>query len=263
VVRFQVCDSSAPPQQRWSSNDAANLEGTSNGTTLDNYCFNVQTPNTSGSFVVLGSAGANTCHGGHDNVESFSPDASAGAGAAGVDTGQIVSFNQFGRCIDVTNQQVTWPYLIAWPCKQAPDPTTLTWNQVWAVPVIPSGADSMSGQITTNAPAGKYCLQSPLSIVGYVLAVPCATGAPPADQTWTVYGDTKAYVTSYRVMDSNGYCLSPTDPDSTTPPPDLFVTGGAKVSKIVVAVCSGSTLQKWNADPNILKPLALSDIGER
>ena len=67
----------------------------------------------------------------YDNIKDLAPDAAVGAGAAGASSGQLVNFNQFGRCLDVTNQDVTSAYLIAWPCKQAPDPTNVAWNQRW------------------------------------------------------------------------------------------------------------------------------------
>ena len=268
VVKFQACATVTHPQQQWSFNDEANLEGTSDGKTLDGFCFNVQTPNATGSFVVL--ANGSNCRGAYDNIQTFSPDAAVGAGAAGASSGQLVNFNEFGRCLDVTEQNVTYGYLIAWPCKQAPDPTNVTWNQRYALPTVAAGTQSGTGRITTNPPAGLYCLQSPLATTSgkYVTVVPCPTGNP-ANQTWTVYLDTGVYATSYVIRDSSpikdssgisGYCLQPTDPNAT--PADRYPNGN-NISKIVVATCNGSTLQKWNADPNILQPLPLKDIHEK
>jgi hypothetical protein len=260
VVQLQPCAVTTKPQQQWSINDSANLEGTADGKTLDGYCFNVQSQNTPGSFVVLGSGA--TCHKGYDNIETFSPEASVGAGASGAAANQLVSFSQFGRCLDVTEQNVNYAYLIAWPCKQAPDPTNVLWNQKWLLPIIPATLDSATGRITTNPSSGLYCLQSPASTAAgnYVKTIVCPAGLPPLNMTWTVYGDTGSYTTSYRIMDGYGYCLAPTDPAAT--PPDLYPKG-LLISKIVVAPCSGSTLQKWNAPPNILQSLPLKDIGEK
>lgn len=261
VVRFQSCATTTLPQQQWSINDAANFEGTSNGSTLDGYCFNVQTPNTAGSFVILGTTSAARCHQGYNNQQTFSPEAAVGAGAAGAPNSQLVNFSEFGRCLDVTEQNVLYSYLIAWPCKQAPNPANVTWNQKWALPTITSGS-SATGRITTSPTLGLHCLRSPGSIAAgqYVTVAACTgVGNPPTNMRWTVYTDTGSYTTSYRIMDGYGYCLAPTDPAAAAPD---FYPNGQQISKIVVTTCSGSTLQKWNAPPNLLQSLPLKDIGE-
>ena len=74
--------------------------------------------------VVLGNG--NNCRRSYDNIQNWAPDAAVGAGAAGPLTTQIVNFSQFGRCIDVTNQDVTSTFLIVWPCKQAPNVASRT-----------------------------------------------------------------------------------------------------------------------------------------
>ncbi|MEN3359419.1 MAG: hypothetical protein V7637_3401 [Mycobacteriales bacterium] len=262
LVQFQPCASITKPQQQWSVNDSANFEGTSDGKTLDGYCLNVQTPDTRGSFLVLGYN--TTCHKGYDNIETFQPEASVGAGAAGPTDNQLVNFSEFGRCLDVTEQNVNFAYLIAWPCKQAPDPANVTWNQKWALPAVTGTATTATGRITTNAPAGLYCMQSPGSTAAgqYVQSVPCAldlSGKPVDKQTWTVSTDTGSYATSYQIQDKWGNCLGATDQLATTP--DLYPKGQL-ISKIVVAACTGSTLQKWNAPPNILQSLPLKDVTE-
>jgi hypothetical protein len=254
-VTLQPCVSPKTNQQQWSLDDSSKFEGTSDGKTLNKLCLNPQTANTAGSFVILGSLNAGTCG------TLWSPDASAGAGAAGTATGQLVNFAQFGRCLDITNKDVTWSHEIAWPCKQAPDPATLTWNQVFTIPLVPANATSASGPISTDKSGTVYCLKSPNSTAPsmYVVVATCGSGPTP-DEVWTVYGSTGSYDTSYRIADKNGYCLSPTDQNA--PNPDLFANG-TKTSKIVVAVCSGSTLQKWNAPPNILQSSPLSNIKEK
>jgi hypothetical protein len=260
LVQFQPCSATTKPQQQWSINDAANLEGTSNGSTLDGYCFNVQSPNTAGSFVILGTT---TCKKAYDNVATFSPEAAVGAGAAGAAVGQLVNFSQFGRCVDVTEQNVLYSYLIAWPCKQAPDPANVAWNQKWDLPTFAAGAVSATGTVVTTRLGVDYCMKSPSAVgVGmYVTVTPCPlTGSTPVNLTWTVYLDTGAYATSYVIRDGTGYCLQATDPNAS--PPDLYPKGQS-ISKIIVATCNGSTLQKWNAPPNILNPLPLKDIIEK
>lgn len=258
VVKLQACVTPAVPQQEWSLNDSANFAGTSDGSTLNSFCFNVQTPNVVGSLLIL----STNCNGAYDDIQTFSPEAAVGAGAAGPSTSQLVNFNQFGRCLDVTNFDVNYAYLIDWPCKQAPNPNNIGWNQRWTVPKITGTATSASGQITTNDTSNSttYCLVSPLSTVsGYVTVSPCPATGTPINMNWTIYGATGTYSTSYEIVDNAGNCLSPTDPNAT--PPDLF-SGGNKISKMVVSVCSGSTLQKWNAPPNVLQPTPLKDVGE-
>jgi ricin-type beta-trefoil lectin protein len=259
IVVFQQCAAVTKPQQQWSFNDSANFEGTANGTTLDGYCMNVQNPDSAGSIVVLSNA---NCRKSYDNIENWAPDAAVGAGAAGPSTGQIVNFNQFGRCIDVTDQNVSSTFLIVWPCKQAPNVASLTWNQRWTGPAIPAGLTNATGRIYTTKSGTDYCMQSPGSTAAgqYVRVNPCPSSGIPTNMTWTVYGDTGTYLTSYRVVDGYGNCLVPTDPNAT--PPDFFAKGN-QVSKLVVRACSGDTTQKWNAPPNILQPLPLKDIGEK
>ncbi len=254
VAKVQPCVSPKAIQQQWSLDDASYFEGTSDGKTLNGLCLNAQSPNVAGTFVILGKKSAGTC------TTLWSPEAPAGAGAAGPATGQLVNFAQFGRCLDVTNQDVTWPYEIAWPCKQAPDPTTLTWNQVFSIPAVPVNGTSATGPITTVKSGITYCLKSPNSTTMYAdYVIVAACGAPTADEVWTVYGNTGNYATSYRIADKNGYCLAPTDQYAANP--DLF-SNGTLTSKMTVAVCSDSTLQKWNAPPNILQSLPLSNIRE-
>ena len=92
----------------------------------------------------------------------------------------------------------------------------------------------------------------------YVTTKAC-TGA--SNQQWTVYGNTDQYATSYQIVDGTGrYCLQPRDPNAD--PADLFQAVN-KVAKIYVAPCDGSTLQKWNADKNIIGGLALKDVTEK
>jgi hypothetical protein len=263
VVRFQQCALTTVPRQQWSINDSSNFEGTTDGVTLDGYCFNVQNPDVVGSFVILGTTSANRCHRGYDNIETFQAEATVGAGAAGGPVGQLVSFAQFGRCLDVTEQNVNKPFIIIWPCKQAPNSALVAWNQKWQLPVVPVGLTMGTGKIITNPKAGPYCLVSPLSTAPgqYVDVQPCpADGSIPLAMTWTVYQDTGVYADSYVIEDAAGYCLGPTNPADKSPD---FYPKGQKISKAVVNDCDGSTLQKWNAPPNILDALALKDLSEK
>jgi hypothetical protein len=261
VVKVQTCGTVTEPQQQWSFNDSANLMGTSDGATLNNLCFNVQNQNVSGSFVILSS----NCNGGKDNVQNWTMDPSVGAGAAGSATGELVNFSQFGRCLDVTNFIVTSPSMIAYPCKQAPNPTNVAWNQRWTVPTVTGSNISATGSISTNdlTDGNTYCLTSPQA-VGYgnwVTLTKCPNTLP-ASMTWTVYGKTSTYATSYEITDGStpGLCLQPSDPNSV--PVDMFDAANG-ISNMIVATCNGSLLQKWNANPNILAALPLKDFGEK
>jgi hypothetical protein len=256
-VLFKPCGATTLPQQQWSINNEANFQGTLNGSLLDGRCFHVRNPGGN-SDVILGG-----CGGGYSNQRTFSPEAAVGAGAAdatittGATTGQMVNFDQFGRCLDVTEFDVNKGFLINWPCKQAPDPTTVGWNQRFTWP-----ANEVAGQIATQNGSTRYCLQSPGSPVKglYVIVTPCTVGTLLTNLTWTPFGPTASYETSYQIVDGFGNCLQPSDPKE--PSPELYANGN-KVSKIVIRACDGSTLQKWNAPPNILRPLPLKDIGER
>jgi Ricin-type beta-trefoil lectin domain len=263
LVRFQPCATTTLPQQQWSINDSSNFEGSADGTSLDGYCFNVQNANAAGSFVILGTTGASKCKQGYDNVETFQAEASVGAGAAGPDIGQLVNFSEFGRCLDVTEQNVSFEYMIVWPCKQNPNAALVTWNQKWALPTIATGDTSATGRVYTSPIGGPYCLASPQSIGAsqYVDLDHCSlSGTLPLNETWKVYGKTGVYATSYTITDSKGYCLSPSDPAARSPD---FYPKGQQISKSVVRRCDGSKLQKWNADPNILDALALKDLSEK
>lgn len=261
-VVFQACGSTTLPRQQWSINNSANFEGTTDGRTLDGYCFNVQSPDTSGSFVVLGKA-STKCYNGYDNVETWQPEASTGAGAAGPKIGELIDFSQFGRCLDVTEGNVNYSYLIAWPCKQAPDPASVSWNQKWTLPTITQHSSDWygAGRITTSPSSGTYCLVSPRSVAsGKYVTVTLCDALNPANQQWTVYNSATSPYDSYSVKDADNHCLQPTDP--TVRAPD-FYPKGQNISKIVVAVCDGGPLQKWNAPPTVLDTTPLKNIGEK
>jgi hypothetical protein len=204
-----------------------------------------------------------------EDVTSFRPSSAVGAGGAGPGSEQLVNYQQFGRCLDVPgdnpgDDKYHLTPMIAWPCKQAPDPSLIDGNQRWTLPVPAPGATSATGVIRvtlTNRKSAKntYCLQSPVAVGGYPSLVPCpASGTLPSRMAWTVFENTGAYVTSYRIQDASGRCLAPTDQNAT---PTDFYGGGDKISKIIVVQCGASTLQKWNAPPNI-EESHLTEIGE-
>ncbi|MBU2669053.1 ricin-type beta-trefoil lectin domain protein [Actinoplanes bogorensis] len=269
-VLLQPCQTTRPSlyRQMWSFNDSANLVGAnSTGTDVDGFCFNVQTADTPGSYLII----TRSCNGSYNNVSTFSADANVGAGQAASDVGrsigQLINYNQFGRCLDDTGANPNATHMIAWPCKQNPNPNKVLWNQRYTLPAFPGDSDKSinateanhaTGTITMTYTAVTYCLQSPLSTALYKYVTTKVCDGTPAQQ-WTVYGRTKLYATSYIIRDVNGKCLQPRDPAAS--PPDLFQAVN-QISKIYVADCDGSTLQKWNADKNVIEALALKDINE-
>jgi hypothetical protein len=248
------CTAVTQPRQQWSTNDSANLQGTTDGVNLNGTCLVVQSPNVDGSNVVGG-----TCGGPYNNVHTWSLEARVGAGSAGLTTGQVVNFSQFGRCMDITEVNVNKGYLIVWPCKQAPDPNKVLWNQKFTMPTINPLTNSGTGLVTTTNPTTgvKYCLKSPGSTAPgrYVTVTPCPT-VPSLDLLWTFYGHNISYATSYILVDYQLNCMTPTDPKV-----DKYGSG-ENVSKIVMARCNGSTSQKWNAPPNVQMLFPLKDIHE-
>lgn len=261
-VTLENCATVTSYLQQWSWNAAQSFMGVNSSNNTDGYCFNVQSPNVAGSYVILSNS---NCGGGYDNIHSFSPDAKVGAGASGAAVGNLVNYDQYGRCVDVTGGDVNYSHHILWPCKQAPDPADLDWNQVWVIPTISTTTNSGTGQIYTTRSLIRYCLVTPGSTASgqYVLVTPCLT-ASTQTSTWTVYQETGNPLTNYRIIDSFGYCLMPTNPDEV--PPDLYAQG-TRISKLVVATCSSSSpysrLQKWNAPPDADKATSLTDIRER
>ncbi|MFG2040969.1 RICIN domain-containing protein [Dactylosporangium sp. NPDC048998] len=152
LVQFQPCGSpTIPYHQRWSINDSSNFQSTaSNGTSLGSLCFHAKSGSTPGAFVELAA-----CGGAADDTRTFAPEASVGAGAAGPPY-QLVNFKQFGRCVDVTNFDTTLGFLIVWPCKQAPNPLNVGWNQRYSIPATGTGLGSITGQISTYDSTKTY-----------------------------------------------------------------------------------------------------------
>ena len=171
---------------------------------------------------------------------SFTPSPAVGAGPAGFATTQIVNYKEFGRCLDVTDENINRGFMIAYPCKQDPSNTDkLKWNHKWYYQEPPVGVDRLADQQITvkvnNSDAQKYCFETPSAASGSVFPVfkTCDGGDL---QKWTRVQKSITYAASYVFQDSLGRCLS-------VNPADIYVG----VSKVVVATCSGGTDQKWNA----------------
>ena len=254
-VRMQPCASPTAFRQQWSFNARANFQGTTDGSTLDEYCLNVQVPEGAGSPLVLGNDDdTHTCNspGVWGPKQTFAPDFAIGAGAAGPDTGQLVNFEQFGRCIDLP-QKTNPGWTSSTPCNQSPDPTKVAVNQKWTLSSTPDKHIFANQAKTGLYAAGTYCLTSPGVPDQYVDALLCSA---QRNMEWTVRGYTGKYATSYRIEDDYGYCLAAKDSALGD-----FHNVDLGTSKIIVTTCSGSGLQKWNAPPD-LAPARFRDLGE-
>ncbi|MGA5304071.1 RICIN domain-containing protein [Nucisporomicrobium flavum] len=254
-VTFQPCLGRSARQQ-WSLNNSGNFQGTSDGVNLDSSCLNLKTAGAPDVLIIDG------C-GGTANKQVFRPEAKVGAGMASGLTHQLVNYKQFSRCLDVTNHVATSGYMIVWFCKQDPS-GNVSWNQQWSLPAISLDLKNATKERIRTAGSGNpgYCLRTPDAISGYVTMKPCPVAGsgpiPEKNMEWVVYGDTGNPVTSYRIVDTNGYCLTPTD--LTVATPDTHSDGTAKVK---VAPCTGDELQKWNAPPYFNAPLVLTNTKEK
>lgn len=243
--------SPAPYTQQWSFNDsgkyqAAQSDSSTTGN-LPDLCLTASAQ-TAGQPVILSDCGS---------AAGWLPSPSIGPGAAassqrGANAAQWVNYKEFGRCIDMTNQDPNIPYLIDYPCKQNPYPGAVTWNQLFSSPAIPANQSSITGQILTNDTANgqQYCLTSPGSNGGRVTIKSCSGSSL---QSWTLYdGDNSlSYSAKYTVVNGT-LCLglSPT------------FTDGGPWSVLDVETCNGATQQKWNADLSVLTSTS-TNIHER
>jgi hypothetical protein len=170
---------------------------------------------------------------------TFDPTAQVGAGPAGYLTHQIVNYKEFGRCADLTNENLSSTFMISYPCKQDPTGTgdQLHWNHKWYYQE-PTTGSTWVGQVYVNYnnnPAQKYCLNGPTT-GSDIYFTTCNTSA---QQVWTRVYNTGDYSTSYLFIDYQRHCMA-TDPTS------LF---HGYISEIKMQICSGSLAQKWNAPP--------------
>lgn len=240
----------APGQQvqEWGFNDNGHFAAAKDDGTVTNggggSCLQPQgatgsTAAPSGAALIVISCDSTT-----SGPAAFDPDPQVGAGKAGGSTDgvpgltkQFVNYAQFGRCLDITGQNVGADHEIAYPCKQAPNSSKLTFNQVWD---YTPGADGY-GPFYVTKNGVKYCLQVPAT--GKLVTTPACAATPPATQLWKASGLVPGdYASSYRLVNkSSGTCLA-------VSPLSEAVTFGS--SNIVVMPCDGSSSQKWNAPPN-------------
>ena len=235
--------------QQWSFNDNGGFTAsvlttaTTGGFGLPGYgnglCISVATQNA-GQTVGLADCGSG---GTSSPTQAWLPAPSVGAGAAAAP--QLVNYQQFGRCLDITGKNVSANPNIAYPCKQNPHPGSVAWNQLFTF-------NPVSGWLYTTTGGVQYCLYSPRTEGGYVRLDQCSNlswlaGVTAGQLVWSQPGNTTAtsYPQRYTFVDSSTdvpRCLGISAPPSGDTSPWYYIT---------VATCNGSTAQKWNADPNL------------
>jgi len=246
---IEVCQEPIPVTQVWNVNDARRFEGTASATSKSGRCL---VENNQGR-IVLGSCNAPA------SSSIFAPEPTVGAGSANASSNYFVNFDQFGYCLDVTNFDVDWPYMIQYPCKI--DPGGRPWNHQWyRSPDL--GLDAQlsprpySGQLytkkyrNTNGTGqfiGNYCLSvnAPMAQDGeFPILNPCSDADDK--QQWTYTGKQTAYSESYqlRPRSNTSLCLDYSRTEFHT----------QRVPKIILAPCNGSDGQKWNAPPTEKSP---------
>lgn len=261
-------DSSGNPilgayQQIWGVNDSGHFalsNSSKNG--LSGSCLGMPDPGGSnpkpkaGDLVKTVSCTGSTT----DPFQAFNPQPSVGSGQAGPDDPtpgflvdrQVVNFQQFSRCIDVTNQSVATgdnggTFLILYPCKQNPSTGSVAWNQKFTQVAYAGGV-----QWKTRTSSTDYCLTSPLAVgVGKYVHVEQCSSSKTSSQVWTRYegtddatGQTLPSKQRYTLVDSTGLCLN------AGPNEDMY-NGNPK---LVVSPCDGSGGQKWNVPPTEQNP---------
>ncbi len=239
---------SAPWNQKWSVDDSAHLRGSNTASSdTDGYCIDVASQVTGQALTLQTCAGGVT-----DTRQTWIPSPSAGAGTAGATNSQLVNFQQFATCLDVTNQNPNGTsnsgaqFIILYTCKQNPDPTKVAWNQKFAAsPSLGTGPTVVQWR-TRYTDGTYYCLTSPLNTTGYVTVTPCSQNNAGTQwltsQTKQANGSDLPYAQKFTMSDQRGFCLA------LGPNSDLYNNA---YYKAVVAGCDGSTAQKWNADASL------------
>ena len=240
----------APWNQQWSVDDNAHLEGAkTDQSDLDGFCITGAQANLQTLVLALCTGGTT------DTAQTWVPSITTGAGMAGAGNNQIVNYQKFATCIDVTSKDVTSTFLILYTCKQNPNPTNVAWNQKFtpALGPISSTALPLTKQLVTSPGGANYCLQSPATTGGYVTVSTACSSTWTWNQTKDAHGAALPYAQVYTIVDSVGRCLAP------GPSTDLV---NGQYYKVIVTTCDGSTAQKWNADPSVLAS-RLTNTGEK
>jgi hypothetical protein len=271
---LRPCGDAGTASQRWQFHgDSFLFEGTSDNVKGNGLCFNLKQSATVGTPIVL-RKGNEFCSRTQPGRAQFHPSPSVGPGNAGAHTKQLVNRGEVGRCLDLTDNDVTGAVtrksspgegdgVITYPCKQMFSGLP-HWNHVWTVPAIPAGETRVTGRISVTPDREAdpefgvpYCLRTPgagwAGPQSYVWVAECAS-ANPKDVTWTIYGRTPLVEDAYRIVDDYGNCMQSIDKATEAQRHDAW-------SRVVVRPCDGSYHQKWNA-PAIVATGPLKDYGE-
>jgi hypothetical protein len=233
-VRLQVCRTDATRfNQLWSWEGSHTWWGQNNpiSSGRSNWCMTKGTDLTNGAYRLQVKSGGCT---------TFAPNPAAGAGAASYGTKQVVNYTEFGRCLDVTGGVINSTYMINYPCKQDPTGTgsQLNWNHKWFYLEPADGQTSRMNQeiyvYVENQTNQKRCLQTPTGTSKYPVFRVCNNSNV---QKWDRIENTGEYAGSYLFLDDQNRCLTADQNDRHD---NVW-------SKITVATCNGSELQKWNA----------------
>jgi hypothetical protein len=229
-----------------------------------NFCLSVDDMTKAQPQIILKSTSA-YCGSANRAGKAFVPEATVGAGGAGVGSGQFVNFAEVGRCLDLTNETPNGSgfaagktiALITYPCKQSFTGVPY-WNHKWTSPALAKGQESATGLVYTVPTLGawvnqQWCMRSPGAAGGFVWVALCSTATP--DLQWTVYGASTDQSKAYRVMDVYGNCLMAAGSLGAA-----YQYSGW--SYVITAQCDGSDPQRWNA-PRNLKVAPLSGIQEK
>ncbi|MBL7253177.1 hypothetical protein [Paractinoplanes lichenicola] len=259
-LELRDCGLTTQIPQQWSFDSSSNLRGTSDGRNLNAFCWNIVAAsqqivlnNTTGT---LNNDAGRRCGLTTTDYQSWNITADAGSGAAGPESGQLVNFRQFGKCMDYNySAGLNW----AFPCKQSPNiqfrDMSQVWNQVWT---LPGSNERGLVYVTRTDNVTKNCLKAPAAgqTRATVVVCPANPATAAADFIFLSRGDKAAtYDEKYRIEGTGawaGKCLAPM-PAAGNP---------VQADWIGFTPCSGDYLQKWNAVPPV-STSGLSGVVER
>lgn len=253
-VTLQACATGDVRRQQWSFDSSSNFRGTTDGKALNEFCWNIVMPSRAtivlnDSLGSLNNDSSRRCGIVRTDYQSWNVTRDAGSGAAGPESGQLVNFRNFGKCLDYKgNSNNVGDAIWAFPCKQSPSLTdrelSQVWNQVWTLPVGGVGV-----LYVTDTTGLRHCLRVPgkkASRPDAATAEQCppANSPAPAEFTWNVRGaDAPTYDEKYRIEATGGWagkCLTP-----------IAVDPRVQGDYVGLVPCSGDYLQKWNAVPPV------------
>ena len=145
-MTLQKCDTGTqdPLGQRWSWTGDYTWRGQNSTNTAyaNTYIVNQDATVDAGDYLSVANGPAN---------KSLQPLGAVGKGNASYATKQVVNQTYFGRCLDVTNANINYSYMITYPCKQDPSGAgAFDWNHKWTYSEPPEGSNSISTQISVN-----------------------------------------------------------------------------------------------------------------